>query len=337
MKRLIKFGFNFYFNKIEINGLENLPDPNTPIIFAPNHQGAFLDALIIGVYANRPIYSLARASVFDSPFVWFLEALKMIPIYRIRDGYAKLSLNEAVFIQSTELLLDNKSMLIFPEAAHHQHYYINPLTKGLARIALRTQTRIKEPLLIIPTGINYFRASFPRHKLILNFGKAISTLEFSKEYEEQEAKGLKSLNAALSSAMKNQMVIPDNDSDHVNYLSIFSRKNESLSFSDLKNLTAKEKTLKEKNYPLLVYVSMIFLLPNFLAHLISYYIINNKIKEVEFYGSIKYALGLFLFPFWWLLSFLLIWNDFGLVTAGVCVLIQIMALLLRQELLRYTH
>ena len=59
-----------YFRNIEVHGLENIPKDGG-VLFSPNHQGAFLDPLLIGSMTPSKITSLTRSDVFGGPFQWF--------------------------------------------------------------------------------------------------------------------------------------------------------------------------------------------------------------------------------------------------------------------------
>ena len=96
IKYTFKFASHFYFRKIKIYGLENIPKEGG-VLFSPNHQGAFLDPLLVGCNIPKRVTSLTRSDVFGGPFQWFLDALSMLPVYRIRNGYASLKKNEAIF------------------------------------------------------------------------------------------------------------------------------------------------------------------------------------------------------------------------------------------------
>lgn len=336
LKFWVTLGLRLYFNKIEINGKENIPSENTAVIYAPNHQGAFLDALIIAGFAKRPIFSLARASVFVKPYLWFLEALNMMPVYRIRDGFAKLSKNEAIFEACKKILHKRKALLIFPEAAHHREHYLHPLSKGLVRIALDSQKDFQEEIKVLPVGINYYRHFYPRHKLCLNYGKPIGLKSYMDQYKQQRALALNALREDLSNGIKDSLIITSAE-NYEQSIHVFSRKNESLNFNEMKELVNSENFEKEKHFPFIRYISEPLMIFNFPLHLINHYVMNNMVKEVEFYGSLKFAFGLLLFPLWCLLSFILFSIFFSFKLAIAFLLIQILALFIRQELLRYTH
>jgi 1-acyl-sn-glycerol-3-phosphate acyltransferase len=134
----LKITLRLYFKKIQIIGLDKFPR-NTPIILVPNHQNAMLDPFMVGGLMSFQINYLTRSDVFNRWTKPVLRSLNMIPVYRIRDGYEKLSMNDAIFKACEELFKQKKTVLIFPEGNHGEHHYLRPLTKGAARLALQAQ------------------------------------------------------------------------------------------------------------------------------------------------------------------------------------------------------
>ena len=114
LKLYVPLSFRFYFRKIRIKGRENVPSQG-PVIFAPNHQNAFFDALVIGAETSLNPWFLTRASIFGSSFVRaLLTSMGMLPIYRIRDGLTNVRKNDAVIEKCSALLRKKHSLLIFP-------------------------------------------------------------------------------------------------------------------------------------------------------------------------------------------------------------------------------
>ena len=85
MRYYCRFVVRIFFVKVEIIGKGNIP-MNQPVIYSSNHQNAFMDALIIGGLSPKTTYSVTRSDVFKKKYEWFMDAINMIPIYRIRDG-----------------------------------------------------------------------------------------------------------------------------------------------------------------------------------------------------------------------------------------------------------
>ena len=181
---------------------------NNPLLVTPNHQNAFLDALLVGAFIPRELHFLTRADVFTKRSIPFMKLLNMMPVYRIRDGYSALSRNEAVFDGCRKIFERRESILIFPEGNHGKEYYLRPLTKGAARLALQSQTKLEEPLMILPIGLNYFDHQSANSTVIIRFGKPIVVSDHVDGYEKHQASGLIKMRDTISEGMKNTLLIP---------------------------------------------------------------------------------------------------------------------------------
>ena len=129
------FIYKRWFNSIEINGLSNIPE-NTSVIFAPNHQNGFIDAMALLSSSPGPVVFLARADLFKKKILdIILRALKIMPAYRIRDGIQNLKKNEDSFEQAVEVLLHKKYFCLMHEGGQNEIRTMRTLVKGMCRIA----------------------------------------------------------------------------------------------------------------------------------------------------------------------------------------------------------
>ena len=327
-----RIGLPIFFGKFEINGREHIPE-DLPFLIAPNHQNAFLDAILMGVYNQKPVHFLTRSDVFVPPFVGALQALNMMPIYRIRDGYDKLSKNEAVFEICERLLGDHQPVLIFPEGNMDKHHFLRPLTKGTARLALQTQMNLAEDLLILPVGINYFDHYRPRHKCIVNFGVPLRVNDYMARYQQHSAKGLISLRNDLSDAIKGLLLIPEKEGYDSNVQAL-NHKNEALSFKELRQKIGDNDFDRARYTPWLSPISRFLTFLNPVAIYIVRYILSRKLKQRQFIASIKYTLGLLLSVLWWIILFSIITTIWNWKVGSIVVLISILSLLFRSELIK---
>lgn len=135
-----------------------------PMIIACNHSNSFLDAIIISTFFKQPVHFLVRGDVFKPGIIGrFMAAIKMIPIYRIREGREQLKKNDDTFELCREILNKNGVILIFSEGVCINEWNLRPLGKGTARIV---RIAIKESgnaahVKILPLGINYDRFKGP--------------------------------------------------------------------------------------------------------------------------------------------------------------------------------
>ena len=92
--------------------------------------------------------------MFRKPYLWFLDAMQTLPVYRIRDGFKNLHRNQETFKKCYKLLEDKKSLLIFSEGKHHDKYYLQPISKGSSRIGLESLKRSPKQKNLPPPGWN---------------------------------------------------------------------------------------------------------------------------------------------------------------------------------------
>ena len=281
---------------------------------------------------------MTRSDVFKPPFDWILDTLKMMPIYRIRDGYSTLQKNEDVFDTCRKLLESKQGLLIFPEGNHGLDYYLRPLTKGMARIALQAQEKISSSITVIPVGLNYFDHFNSGNKLVIKYGIPISVNDYMSRYKEHPQKGLRGITKDVSQGMKTTLIIPDNDEDYHIQKRIFSRRNEALSFDQLHSLKHKSSyTQVEKNYTILGYLGELISILNWPPLFLARWVLKNKVSQKIFTSSIKVAIGIFIFPLWYLFSFLIVGLVFNWTWGFLIVIIQLSTIVIRQELVRLSR
>jgi 1-acyl-sn-glycerol-3-phosphate acyltransferase len=209
---MVAVAHKLYYRKFTVVGYEKIP-PNTPVIFAPNHQNALMDALAVDFAANRSVVFLARADIFKKPFVAkILNMLRILPIYRIRDGFEALGNNQEVFDNTIAVLKSNYPICILPEGSHEGVKRLRPLKKGIFRIALQAEenNEFKLNLHIIPVGLdfsNYFDAGAD---LTVVFGTPIKISDYAEQYRENEQKTINKLMNLLADHMRSVMIhIPE--------------------------------------------------------------------------------------------------------------------------------
>jgi len=177
---------NLFYKQVHVTGLENIPE-NEAVILAANHQNTIMDAqAIISAKRWQPIY-LTRADVFNNPFIAkLLITMKLLPVYRIRDGKESLKNNEEIFNKNVEILKKKKYLGIFPEASHEGKRRLRTIHKGISRIAFQAEEEsdFKLNLKIVPIGINYSDYYKFRSVLLVNFGKPIQINDLQNEYKE---------------------------------------------------------------------------------------------------------------------------------------------------------
>ena len=145
-----------------------------PLILACNHPNSFLDAVILDVLFQQPIWSLTRGDAFiNKPVNKILTTLKMLPVYRPSEGVENLSENYKTFDACIDIFRNGGIVLIFSEGLCENEWHLRSLKKGTARLAIKCQDE-NIPLKILPVGINY--SSYRRFgkNIFINFGNLFS-------------------------------------------------------------------------------------------------------------------------------------------------------------------
>ncbi|WP_425638755.1 1-acyl-sn-glycerol-3-phosphate acyltransferase [Algoriphagus yeomjeoni] len=156
LRTLVMISLKGYFNKIVIEGKENIPK-NTPILLVANHQNALIDPLLLATHTGLKPSFLTRASVFKKSFVAkLLNFIHMLPVYRVRDGFSTIQQNQGTFDQTYEVLRKNGSVIIFAEGSHSLNRNLRPLSKGFTRIAFGFKEKYPGTTpVILPVALDY--------------------------------------------------------------------------------------------------------------------------------------------------------------------------------------
>jgi 1-acyl-sn-glycerol-3-phosphate acyltransferase len=339
VKYLSWVGLKLFFGGVKVIGKENLPKDGA-FLYAPNHQGAFMDAMVTGSNANEPVSFLTRADIFNKWTTPFLSSLNMMAIYRMRDGVNSIALNEKVFEKCSNMLIRGESILIFPEGNHTNEYYLRPLKKGAARLAMMALDKVdrKKKIYIIPTGINYFSHSRPLAKVRVEYGKAIDVDDYMDLYYENEQTAYAKLRQDLEVAMKKTMILPEKDEHYQEKISyIFQPKHQDLPLDELKKMGRSDhfEVRKQKKSSFITsFFIAVFSIPNILPLLLLKKVLSG-IKDKAFYTSLKFLIGGILHILWWITLFSLgfVWLSWqaGVLFASTALLMMYA----RQELIRY--
>lgn len=245
LKGFSSFFHSLYYENISIINVENVP-VNEPVIFTPNHQNGLMDALAVIYSVKRQTVFMARADIFTKKIVKkILNFLKIIPVYRIRDGVESLSNNDATFELAYQVLKNKGAVCIMSEGNHGEQRRLRPLKKGAARLAIQTQELLgdKASVKIVPVGIEYSNYYSFRSKLLVVFGKPINISDYLEEYSQNAAKGLQLIRSRLTTDLGSLMINIDTDNY---YETIFNAKELYSDYNREKLITLYDKFTLEK-------------------------------------------------------------------------------------------
>lgn len=311
-----------YFRKLRVTGLKNIPAKG-PLIYAINHQNALLDPLVVHSVSWRNPYFLTRADVFRNKIVdKFLRGVKMLPIYRQRDGLNSVKMNEAIFESAKDILLDGGVMGIFPEGSHSLFYKLRPLKKGIARIAFMTEVAadFNLNLKIVPIGVHYESHFFNHGRTLVSVGEPIKVADYKQLFVKDENKAFRKLLIDIAEKIKPLILnIQAEDYDKI-YGEYQKRKVFKINLkeqlkSDQALVYALERDEKfEDKFDKKFFLSKIILgvlriLWNS-AHIIPKSIIDaivkKKVKDPHFTGTIRFAYSMVIYPLFFICVYFLI-------------------------------
>lgn len=183
LKVIVRLAAKIFCRKIIINKPELLKEKG-PMILACSHPNSFLDAVLMDILFEQPIWSLTRGDAFLNKRITNLfYKLKMLPVYRPSEGVENLSENYKTFDSCIELFKRHQIVLIFSEGLCVNEWHLRSLKKGTARLAYKCQQE-NIPLKILPVGINY--SSFKRFgkNLFVNLGNIFMANDFDKNLSD---------------------------------------------------------------------------------------------------------------------------------------------------------
>lgn len=358
---LVGTGLRFFYKKKLVIDKHKIPK-GKPILLVPNHQNSFMDALLVTTTVYQTTSFLTRAKAFQSQFMdWFLRSLNLLPVYRVRDGISNIQKNNDIFQTCVDYLANNEAVLIFAEANHDLKRRLRPLSKGFTRIAFdaEIQNDWKLDLYVQPVGVNYSDHQNSRNVVRVVFGDPIKVSDYKKQYEEDERAAANDLKNKTSDNLKPLIMhVPKLDQyplikvaldelepdraklsnpECMNILVSSAEKLQTpellesaehvLEVAETHNLSVR--TLAEVKLPMLkrILLAPVYFLV-WLNGIIPYqparYIIKNKIEDKAFDVSIKFVLGLFIFPiFYFLVSIILLLFGVPLIWAGTYFVISL--------------
>ncbi len=212
-----RFVFKLFYTQLVIKDLEKVPT-DKPLIFASNHQNALMDALAMLFAANRPVFFLARADLFKSPFIArILTFLKLMPVFRPRDQVDIVSENKEVFHETARLISLGQPMGILPEGTYTPDKRLQTLKKGICRMAFEAAevTGFTMDLHIVPTGLDYSDYHRQGSDLLIKFGEPIKVADYYELYKSNPNRALTVLRDTLADSIRKLMINIDIPEEYV--------------------------------------------------------------------------------------------------------------------------
>lgn len=218
----VNTALRLYFKKLVFIGKKENVSKKRAIIFAPNHRNALIDALMLvfSSYHLKQIVFLARADIFRKSFVaWLLRGMRIMPVFRIRDGKDNLDKNNEIFDNAARILRKNNPLALFPEAKHNPKQSLLPIQKAVPRIVLPTEASVDFQLQsqIVPVSIYYRDITGFLSDAYITFGTPIEVSDYRDIYNENPTSAINQLRQELENRLKSMVVNIWNDAFYNEY------------------------------------------------------------------------------------------------------------------------
>ena len=147
------------FFRMHFYGSENIPDEGA-FVLVGNHQ-SYLDPVLCGIGLKRPLYFVARASLWRNRF--FGRLISSVNTIAVRQGEADLSAMKKVIGK----LKEGNGVCVFPEGTRTEDGKISRFKGGFGLLCRRSEA------LIVPVVVDGAFECWPRHKKIFSRGGEI--------------------------------------------------------------------------------------------------------------------------------------------------------------------
>lgn len=217
LKVFVDWSVRSSYRRYQVEGLENVPQDGS-VIWAANHTNALMDPMVmLSSTKGRKVF-VARADIFKKNWARkALSFLRVMPIYRIRDGINAVKHNDEAIEQATGVIMDGVPFVIFPEATHRAKHSLLKLSKGIFHIAESAIEKSKDgkPVYIQPIGIEYSDYFRFRGKVLVKFGKPANVSRFLEEHSDEPLPvAMQQMRELLSERLADGIVYIPDDEDY---------------------------------------------------------------------------------------------------------------------------
>jgi 1-acyl-sn-glycerol-3-phosphate acyltransferase len=257
--RLIKayvrlFHDKIYYRKVYSINNANIPD-NGALMIVANHQNSLCDPLgIIMSVRNRQHRKLkvvARADAFNKSLInRIARFLGLVPAYRLsHEGFENLTNNSTSFNEIEQELLNDGTIVIYPEAGHQDKRWLGKFSYGYLRILFDAaeKSNFEKEMFVLPSCNHYSNYFGLQGELLIKYGTPISLAPFYELYKTKPRTAQRQVNALVREQVESLML---NITDLENYAAIdYLRETYGVKYAENNNLDPNklpEKLLSDK-------------------------------------------------------------------------------------------
>jgi 1-acyl-sn-glycerol-3-phosphate acyltransferase len=220
-KQYVRLAHSVYYRRIHFLGKENMPE-NVPLMVISDHQNSLNDALALVLAINargrRKIRAIARADAFEFPvFGTIFRGIGIMPAFRLMyQGIGSLANNADTFLKTYHELLNNGTIIIYPEAGHQDKRWLGKFSYGYLRIAFEAAERsnFEAEVFVMPSCNHYSDYMNIREDMIIKFGEPVSLKPYYEQYKERHRTAQREVNTVIRDRVAELML---NITDLENY------------------------------------------------------------------------------------------------------------------------
>jgi 1-acyl-sn-glycerol-3-phosphate acyltransferase len=166
-----------FFRRVEVSGVEHVPETGGGILIAWHPNGLVDPALIISCFPRQVVFG-ARHGLFKWPVVGrLMRALGTVPIFRASDlkdadDETRRMANGKSLDAMAQAVCDGGFAALFPEGVSHDDPFLQELKTGAARLYYRAKQLCDEngvPPVIVPVGLHYDNKTAFRSDALVEF------------------------------------------------------------------------------------------------------------------------------------------------------------------------
>lgn len=179
-----------YYRKEHWLHTENIPETGSLMVVS-DHQNSLNDALALLIALDkkrkkRKIRVVARADVFRPGVKKALRWLGILPAFRLSyEGVDSLDNNKETFSEAEDELLNDGTLIIYPEAGHQDKHWLGKFSFGYLRILFGAaeKSQFKKELFILPSCNHYSDYFNLQEDILIKFGTPISLAPYYDLYK----------------------------------------------------------------------------------------------------------------------------------------------------------
>jgi len=220
MKKVVIALFSIFYRRITLFGTENIPSNEGPVIFAPVHQNALMDALSVHCIFSGPIVFMMRGDAFSNHAMSrLLRYMKIMPIFRHKDGRPQLIQDKECINTAAEGLTMGRCIALMPEGNQKEQKRLRTLGKGIFRIGFQAQKELgeKAEVTIIPIGLDFENYDRTGSRLIIQIGRPLYFSPLGKLYEQNQAAAFCKMKEQLTIALHRLIIDIRNERSYKSY------------------------------------------------------------------------------------------------------------------------